>query len=585
MKAFFWLLSVVGIFIAGAYYFLFTKNSAAGVQIVFKGPEKIVYGTPFELKVGVGNSSTAVWKNAALSLSLPKGFVFVGGSSGVGFMVRQVGDVGIGSFTEIPFTIMAVPELEADEEENAVDSTLPDSGAVGGGSDEAPAVPIHPRTFQAQLSYAQAGSSAVFERTEEWSSPTIESGFNVSITAPEKAASGEEIEIVIAYANTTDSYLDDLVVTASYPDSFIFTSASTEPDKGKNVWNIGGLKKGSSDSLAIKGRITASGTAQLRVSVTRRSGSLKYPIANNKTSVAVEAPPLSLMMDVNDQPDYAAHLGDTLAYTLSYTMEDMRTTPKGLQITADLLSPLFDVATIVLADGGVLGRGPNGVPRISWYVAKPETEGGSVGFSIKVKNDYGIRRLGDRNFILEVRGEAEVNGVVGTINYQTKVVGNADVSARAYFRDAESGIVNKGVLPPKVGNRTEYTVRWKLINYATDVRGVIVRAKLPQGVSFTSVVKSNVDSKPIYDVATREIVWRLDRISATTGLLSTAPEAIFQIASIPDASMKGKNAPLLGVTDMTATDDFTGVGIRASVPEITTALPDDATATGQGIVE
>ena len=563
MKGFWgWTLGVV---IAGcaAYYFLFLGGSSAGVQIVFKGPEKIAYGAPFELVIGVGNSSAAVWRGASLSLSLPAGFVFANDSLGTSFMVKQVGDVGVGSFIEIPFTVMAVAELP-----DGVDAIV---GPVD--------------SFQAQLSYVQAGSSAVFEKTEEWVPPVVASGFELAVTAPEKAASGEQIEITIAYANKTGEDLDGLAVKITYPSSFVFASASTDPDSGNNVWNIGGLKKGSADSLAIKGRFTAAGSAPFTVSVVRSTGSAKYPIATGSTSVEVEAAPLVVLADVNDQPDYVAHLGDTLSYTLSYTMDGLKAPRGGLTMTADLLSPLFDIATVVPVDGGTVGRGAGGAPRITWYMAKPDTEGGSVGFSIKVKNDYGIRRLGDRNFILKMHGEVKADTTVGTLDYETKLAGQTDVSSRGYFRDAASGIVNKGMVPPKVGNLTEYTVHWKLTNYATDVRGVAVRAKVPQGVTFTGAVKSNVDGKPVYDLATREVVWRLDRISATTGLLGTAPEAVFQLSSVPTADMKGKNAPLLGVTDLSATDDFTGIVIHSSAPEVTTALPDDATAAGQGIVQ
>ena len=581
MKGFFgWIISIAIVGYA-AYYFLFAVGSTEGVQIVFKGPEKIAYGAPFELKVGIGNSSAAVWKSASLSLTLPTGFVFVGDGAGAGFIVKQIGDVGIGSFTEIPFTVMAVAQMP--DTLDSATSTVDGLGAVGKGG-EAPSVGGL-SAFQAQLSYAQAGSSAVFEKTEEWSPPTVASGFELTVVAPEKAASGEQVEITITYANKTGEDLNGLSVKAIYPDSFVFASASTDPDVGNNIWNIGGLKQSSADSLVIKGRLTAAGIAPFKVSVVRSTGAAKYPIAAASASVAVETAPLALTMDVNDQPDYVTHLGDTLAYTLSYTMDGLKAPRGGINLTADLFSPLFDIATVVPADGGVLGRGPDGIPRITWHVAKPDTEGGSVSFSVKVKNDYGIRRLGDRNFILKIHGEVAVGTTVGALDYETKLAGQTDVSSRGYFRDAASGTLNKGMLPPKVGNLTEYTVHWKLTNYATDVRGVTVRAKLPQGVTFTGAVKSNVDGKPVYDIATREVVWRLDRISATTGLLGTAPEAVFQLSSVPTADIKGKNAPLIGITDLAATDDFTGIIIHSSAPEVTTALPDDASAAGQGIVQ
>ncbi len=569
----------VALVAGGAYYFLFAGGSAEGVQIVFKGPEKISYGAPFELTVGVGNSSAAVWKSASLSLTLPAGFIFIGGASGGSFITKQIGDVGIGSFTEIPFTVMAVAEAPKGEM-NAVDGY----GAVGKGEEPTP-VAENPVAFVAELSYVQGGSSAIFQKAEEWLPPIITSGFEVTITAPEKAASGEEAEISITYANKTGEDLDGLVVKASYPRSFIFTSASAEADVGDGTWNIGGLKRGSADSILIKGRFTEVGTAQFGVSVARANGAAKYPIAAAGTSVEVTAAPLALVMDVNDQPDYVARTGDTLAYTLSYTMDGLTPAKSGITITADLFSPFFDMATVVPADGGIVGRGKDGIPRISWHVAKPSSEGGSVGFTVKVKSDYGIRRLGDRNFVLKVHGEVVSGATVGSLDYETKLMGRTDVTASGYFRDAASGIVNKGVMPPRVGNLTEYTVHWKLVNYATDVRGVTVRAKLPQGVTFTDKAKSNVDTKPTYDAGTREVVWKLDRISATTGLIGTAPEAVFQLSSVPTVDMKGKNAPLLGSTDLSATDDFTGVVIHSSAPEVTTALPDDATAVGQGIVQ
>ena len=578
MKGFFGWIFGIAIVAGGAYYFLFAGASPTGAQVTFKGPEKISYGAPFELAVGVGNSSAAVWNGATVSLTLPTGFVFAGDLAGAGFMTKQIGDLGIGSFTEIPFTVMAVAGVA----DSASDAASGD-GVVGTG--DAMPVVISPDAFVVELSYVQTGSSAVFQKTEEWLPPAITSGFEITLTAPEKAASGEEIEISITYANKTGGDLDGLVVKADYPRSFVFKSASADPDMGDGVWNIGGLKKGSADSLVIKGRFTEAGAAPFSVTVARATGAVKYPIAAARASVEVTTAPLTLMMDVNDQPDYVARTGDTLAYTLSYTLDGLTVSKNGLAITADLFSPFFDTATVMPVDGGRLVRGPDGVPRISWHVSRPDSEGGSVGFTVKVKNDYGIRRLGDRNFVLRVHGEVASGATVGSLDYETKIMGATAVTASGYFRDAAAGIVNKGVMPPKVGNLTDYTVHWKLVNYATDVRGVTVRAKVPAGVTFTGITKSNVDGKPVYDAASREVVWRLDRISATTGLIGTAPEAVFQLSSVPTPDMKGKNAPLLGITDFSATDDFTGVTIHSSAPEVTTALPDDATAAGQGIVQ
>ena len=79
---------IIGTVIAGAvaYYFLLAGARADGVQIVFKGPDTLAYGVPFELTVGVGNSSLRVWKNTSLSLTVPYGFVFVNDVGGTEFI-------------------------------------------------------------------------------------------------------------------------------------------------------------------------------------------------------------------------------------------------------------------------------------------------------------------------------------------------------------------------------------------------------------------------------------------------------------------------------------------------------------------
>ena len=81
-----------------------------------------------------------------------------------------------------------------------------------------------------------------------------------------------------------------------------------------------------------------------------------------------------------------------------------------------------------------------------------------------------------------------------------------------------------------------------------------------------------------------QVVWKINRMSATAGLVGPAPEVVFQIEAMPTSDMVGKLMPLMGPVSVTALDDFTGATITSSAPEITTAFPDDATVAGAGIV-
>ena len=109
---------------------------------------------------------------------------------------------------------------------------------------------------------------------------------------------------------------------------------------------------------------------------------------------------------------------------------------------------------------------------------------------------------------------------------------------------------------------------------------------MESGVSWTGKVKSNINFSPVYNPQTQEIVWTIDKISATKGITSQAIEAIFQIEALPNINQVGNYQPLIRETNIFASDDFTGKTLQNQSAGITTALPDDLTVQQtKGIVQ
>ena len=82
-----------------------------------------------------------------------------------------------------------------------------------------------------------------------------------------------------------------------------------------------------------------------------------------------------------------------------------------------------------------------------------------------------------------------------------------------------------------------------------------------------------------------EIVWKIDRLLATTGVLGQAPEAIFQIEATPRRAHAGNYMSLLSPTTVKAFDEFINSEITSQDEAVTTLLSDDASVVeGQGIV-
>jgi hypothetical protein len=121
---------------------------------------------------------------------------------------------------------------------------------------------------------------------------------------------------------------------------------------------------------------------------------------------------------------------------------------------------------------------------------------------------------------------------------------------------------------------TQFTVHWKVANYATDVQGVELSAFLKPGVTWTGNTQSNSGSAPTYNPRTQEVSWRIDRIPATKGVVSDPFEAIFQIEALPNLTMIGRALSLVGETRLKSFDEFTGAELFHVAPALTTqSLP------------
>jgi len=198
---------------------------------------------------------------------------------------------------------------------------------------------------------------------------------------------------------------------------------------------------------------------------------------------------------------------------------------------------------------------------------------------------YPIKKLSDKDFILKVAAEISSPTVpyyvasdktIGLADFETKVVGAAIISSQAFFRDNASGIINKGSLPPKVNMPTNFTIHWQITNYSTDIKNVEVKAYLQSGVRWTNNVKSNISSMPTYNERTQEVVWQINNIAATKGIISQPIEAIFQVEATPNVAQVGENLPLLSQTILRAVDEFVNVDLTASALSLNTQLLSDA---------
>ena len=511
------LIVIVVLAAGGWYFFLAPPGGGDGASITFQGPDKVYLGVPFDLNIGVNNGSGVLWRDVRLSLFFNQNLI-----------TKNLGTLGEGSLTSVPLELVAIAASEQQAE--------------------------------VTVSYLPEGVDSRFEKKESWALPLLEPAVKLEIGASEKIISGQELELKIDYKNVSQDDLDNLFLKIDYPGGFNFKKASLEPETGDNLWDLGGLRKNSEGKLSVFGNLaTTEKESEFKIAILLEIRGTKEVISEERVKLVIEESPLAVAIILNETESYIARLGDNLNYAIGYQLAETvkKSEIKSALIKARLVGSMFDLTSLKINEGGAIKLGTN---EIIWHLASVDlVEGsGSVTFSINTKSDYAIRRLSDRNFTLKIEAEAEAGKLSNRAELETKIAGQMKVETKALFYDADSGILNKP---------GQYTIHWFLSNTATDVKEVVVRAALAPAVTFTGIAKSNVDSNPSYNPETLSMVWKINRISAGSGLFGKPLEGIFQIQVPAGAAAPW---PLLGETTVSAIDDFTGATLTNSYHALTT---------------
>ena len=541
-----------------ALFFTSYKSNSTGVVISIDIPEKIYRGVPFDVNVRIDNQTDNLITQAELTLSPAVDIVNLNGFDGRGIVSDSIGDMGSGSLTKKTYKFLAIKEIDSSEE------------------------------IVFTLSYFSSGRTR-FEVSEVKKINVRDLAIEIEVEKPDQVLPGSTFELDINYKNVSGFDFPETILEVKYPSSFKFISSSLTPDSLNNYWRLGELRGGSSGNLQIRGTLEESAASPFVIPVVFLAKFLgqDYSVVEQEVELVIAPSPISVQSFINRQIDYVARIGDQLTYTIQYK-NSSGIALADVVIKTELVGELFDFMTLnANADIDLLTR------TVTWDISKVPAlrlldpgASGEVSLGIKLKNQFPINRLNDKNFNLHFNTEINSPSVPyylsapetkAVVSLETKVAGSILVDVRGFYRDALSGILNSGLIPPKVNLPTQYTVHWIIRNYSTDVKDVSLRTTLPPGIKWTGIVKSNIDSVPLYNEENREVTWVIGEIRATKGVLDDPTEAIFQIEATPSATDIGKFQQLTNETILRAIDEFTGLELFSSDVALNTSLPDDIT--------
>lgn len=543
-----------------AAYMFFGAGADEGLLVKIAVPDQIESGVPVDLIVQIENGSGSDLKDAQVSVALPDNVIFVGVPGSRTVENRTIGSLADGEIKKESFSVMAV------------------------GSENTVAL------FKASVSYVPGALRSRFQKDVGKEVVVASSGLSLSIGVPGKVLSGEEFVAEINFKNSSKVGFDDVDLLFKYPYGYTFKSADqASATEAGTTWKIGSLPPGAEGKIKVKGYFVGQDNSNFDLScaINALVGEGRYDVVTGLASITLAPSPISVRVNADGLSNKAITAGQIVTYRVTYT-NNTDIPLKDVIVSAKPVGEMFELKTV--NSDGVLRASDNSIiwnaSRVSDLASLAPGATGVVTFSIATKSTFPISRLNSKNFTVTVKAQAESKTVPANVSAErsmgmgeatNKFRGALGFIATGLYRDADSGIVNSGMMPPKVGERTQFTIHWILKNTSTDVKDVNLKTFLGPNTRYTGVYKSSTGSAPVYNDRTQEFSWSVPNIVATKGIISSPVELIFQVEFTPALDQIGEYPQLVVPVTGSYTDVFVEETRELKEDAITILLPDDKT--------
>lgn len=549
---------VVGVSAFVGYTLLFGSTD---VQLEILGPGQLTAGEPTLITVRVVNRGRVNLKESSVTLTLPAGAA-VGEKRGGFSPLRERVDIG------------DVPAGGSFQREVRVQFL----GARGETARVSGLLLYRPESIESKLT-----------RQGEYAAAIVRVPVALTIDAPARVSSGQEVAVVISVDAETSVRLPDLTLGVELPSGFKLTAADPAPQlsAGVNLWMITSLEAGTSTRVTLRG--TVAGDPEEVKAFRARLG--RYDRSSERWLVVTEAtggpslasPLLLAQASLGGSRRGVVGPGQILEGAVRFR----NNLPERIEnITVTLAFPeRFVELESVQAENGfydasrrAITWNPASAPNLSGLESGEE---GTLSFTFKLKPAFPLRSFAEKNLAFTLVTTIDTAAIPPAyrgvdLSYQEtlefKIASHLALTARASYYDSPAA--NSGPLPPRVRSATTYAITLRLTSGANDVSNIEVRSKLAGGAEFRRAVSSDIGTVE-FNEASRDLIWRLRGLPAATGSLRPPVGAVIQIAFIPAENQVGSSPPLVQDIAAAGTDDFTGAELRSEADNLTTELNAD----------
>lgn len=500
----------------------------------------IASGDTVQLAVSVANSNPTEIFNTVLFVDLPPG-------------TRDANDPSIVR-EQYSDSLGMVPSGES------VTRTIPVQ--LFGAQGETLRIPI-------RLEYRVPDSNALLVARAEHEITVSSSPITVTIAGAAQSTSGDPLTLTVTIRSNAAAPLSDVVLSASFPPGFSFTS-SDPVAPGGGLIPVGDIAPGSDRTVRVTGVLVGEANEEkvFRFAAGSRNpngtATLGATFAESSATISLAKPtvPLTLALNRESAETVTVAPGQSILGIVGWENAGSREL-SNVQVEVSFSGTGLDT-------GGISGG--SGFYRSSdrTVVYSRDTMPGLAAF--------GAGETGTGSFTLAAKSAAALTGTSQpTITVTARVRGTQDgrmvdlsppltrtIRVGTSVSLSSTAMHSSGPVTPVPGQETNYLVTLTAKNALNSVGGARVTMTLPQYVRFGGAFGG---AAVTFDESTRTVSWNVGDLIA-----NASANATFTAVFLPSESQGGTSPVLVGAQSFTGTDRFTGP-VSATAPPVTVSVP------------
>lgn len=550
----------------GAYIFFKGGNFISGnnIEINISGPVSIPGGSPTSFSITVVNNNSVDLKTADLHVHFPAGTTNPEDTTSLLEDFQEVmGDIPSGG--SVTRTVDAVIFGEQNLQ----------------------------KKITATVTYGIAGSNSIFTKESSYDVVINASPLVLTSSSLKETISGQAFDLSVNVKSNSANTIKNVILRATYPFGFKFTSSSLKPaTSDNNVWTIGDIPPGGTRTINIRGTLTGE-DSDLRVfhfTTGARSSSNPTLIGTifmeTEQDITIQKPFVSLVIGIdsdNSNADKVGSFGRAQTVNVKWS-NNLPETLTNVVVTAKLAGTAYDKNYVNTWNGyfrsatdeviwdqktnpelATVAAGANGT--LSFTIT-PSESGSSFGRVTNPEINITASAAGDRTSSVNV----PLN--TGTIARKIKVSSGAALTGRVLRNSGP--FINSGPIPPMAEKKTTYTIVWSVENSNNAITNAQVTATLPPYVSWIGQTSPSTETVT-FNKDSGTVTWnvgRLDPFSQTNG---ARKEAYFQVSVEPSVDQIGSAPIIVNQSHLTGIDSWTKSAIEGGQGYLTTSYSTDST--------